>query len=332
MLEDEGIELVDSTTFLGRCCRRPGVLTRRAPDQTRIRGHRLRPRDRAANRRARLGQTVVMRDRACVAVEAMEGTDETIERAARIVAGQRLVVVKVSKPAQDMRFDVPVVGLRTVEAMRRSNATALAIDAGKHFALRSRRADRRRGRSADRHQAFAPASARCRQERSAADERAESSSRGRGGRGRFWPQPRARLPRARRRELVGVVDSNLDRARKAAAEFGCEAIADLAALTGRVDAASVAVPTVEHARIGCQILEQGIDVLVEKPIAASLAEADALIAAARRGNRILQVGHLERFNPAVVAAEKLLRGRFILKFIGSECLRRAAWILMWCTT
>ncbi len=106
--------------------------------------------------------------------------------------------------------------------------------------------------------------------------------------------------------LVGVVDSNFERARKVAAEFGCEAIADVAALKGRADAVSLAVPTVEHARIGCQILELGVDVLVEKPIAASLDEADALIAAARRGNRILQAGHLERFNPAVVAAEKIV--------------------------
>ena len=78
-----------------------------------------------------LGQTVVVSGRACVAIEAMEGTDETIERAARIASGQRLVVVKVSKPCQDMRFDVPVVGLKTIEVMRRSNATALAIDAGR---------------------------------------------------------------------------------------------------------------------------------------------------------------------------------------------------------
>ncbi len=78
-----------------------------------------------------LGQTVVVRDRACVAIEAMEGTDETIERAARIAGGQRLVVVKVSKPRQDMRFDVPVVGLKTIEVMSSSNATALAIDAGR---------------------------------------------------------------------------------------------------------------------------------------------------------------------------------------------------------
>ncbi len=131
VLADEGIELVDSTKFLGALLPAAGILTRRAPDQTESAdinyGRSIAQQIAALD----LGQTVVVRDRACVAIEAMEGTDETIERAARIVAGQRLVVVKVSKPAQDMRFDVPVVGLRTIEVMRRSNATALALDAGK---------------------------------------------------------------------------------------------------------------------------------------------------------------------------------------------------------
>ncbi len=131
VLADEGIELVDSTKFLGALLPTAGILTRRAPDQTESAdiayGRSIAQQIAALD----LGQTVVVRDRACVAIEAMEGTDETIERAARIVAGQRLVVVKVSKPAQDMRFDVPVVGLRTIEVMRRSNATALALDAGK---------------------------------------------------------------------------------------------------------------------------------------------------------------------------------------------------------
>jgi hypothetical protein len=78
-----------------------------------------------------VGQTVVIADRACVAVEAMEGTDETIARAARLTGGKTLVVVKVSKPGQDMRFDVPVVGLPTIEQMRIAGATALAVDAGR---------------------------------------------------------------------------------------------------------------------------------------------------------------------------------------------------------
>jgi len=131
VLEGEGIELVDSTKFLGSLLPATGVLTRRAPDDAetadiaygRQIAHQIAGLD--------LGQTVVIRDRACVAVEAMEGTDETIERAARIAGGQKLVVVKVSKPRQDMRFDVPVVGGKTIEVMRRSNATALAIDAGR---------------------------------------------------------------------------------------------------------------------------------------------------------------------------------------------------------
>jgi DUF1009 family protein len=129
VLEDEGIELVDSTKFLGSLLPAPGILTQRAPDAAEsadIEYGRQVARQIAG---LDLGQTVVVRDRACVAVEAMEGTDETIERAARIAGGQKLVVVKVSKPRQDMRFDVPVIGTRTIEVMRRSNAMALAIDA-----------------------------------------------------------------------------------------------------------------------------------------------------------------------------------------------------------
>lgn len=129
VLEEEGIHLVDSTAFLGPLLPGPGVLTRRAPSEAEAAdiayGREIAGRIAALD----LGQTVVVRDRACVAIEAMEGTDETLERAARISGGKPLVVVKVAKPRQDMRFDVPVVGLRTIEVMRRANATALAIDA-----------------------------------------------------------------------------------------------------------------------------------------------------------------------------------------------------------
>jgi DUF1009 family protein len=129
VLEDEGIELVDSTKFLGPLLPEPGVLTKREPDEAEAAdidyGRHVAQQIAGLD----LGQTVVVRDRACVAIEAMEGTDEAIERAARITGGQRLVVVKVSKPKQDMRFDVPVVGAKTIAVMRVSNATALAIDA-----------------------------------------------------------------------------------------------------------------------------------------------------------------------------------------------------------
>ena len=129
LLEDEGIRLVDSTKFLEPLVATPGVLTRRAPDAAEYAdiayGREIARKIAGLD----LGQTVVIADRACVAIEAMEGTDATIERAASLAAGRRLVVVKVSKPSQDMRFDVPVVGLPTIEVMQRAGATALAIDA-----------------------------------------------------------------------------------------------------------------------------------------------------------------------------------------------------------
>jgi DUF1009 family protein len=131
MLEEQGIEVLDSTTFLKPLLAGVGLLTRREPELS----------ERADVEYGReiakkiagldIGQTVVVADRACVAVEAMEGTDETIERAARLSNGRRLVVVKVSKPDQDMRFDVPVVGVKTIEVMDRANARVLAVDAGK---------------------------------------------------------------------------------------------------------------------------------------------------------------------------------------------------------
>jgi DUF1009 family protein len=129
VLEKEGIELVDSTAFLKPLVPGVGILTKRKPDAREAEDIEYGLGVARHIAAMDLGQTVVVRDRACVAIEAMEGTDETIERAARITWGAELTVVKVSKPKQDMRFDVPVVGLPTVEVMKRCKATALAIDA-----------------------------------------------------------------------------------------------------------------------------------------------------------------------------------------------------------
>jgi UDP-2,3-diacylglucosamine hydrolase len=131
VFEEEGIQLVDSTLFLKPLLPEAGVLTRRAPSEHEAAdmGYGLEVARRLAG--MDIGQTVVIADRACVAVEAMEGTDETIARAARFANGRPLVVVKVSKPQQDMRFDVPVIGLPTVKSMGEAGATALAIDASR---------------------------------------------------------------------------------------------------------------------------------------------------------------------------------------------------------
>jgi len=122
---------VDSTLFLKPLLAAEGEMTGRAPDEGELAdiayGREI------ARKIAGLdiGQTIVVADRACVAIEAMEGTDAAIERAAGLSNGKRLVVVKVSKPQQDMRFDVPVVGVRTIRVMKRSNARVLAVDAGR---------------------------------------------------------------------------------------------------------------------------------------------------------------------------------------------------------
>jgi predicted dehydrogenase len=108
-------------------------------------------------------------------------------------------------------------------------------------------------------------------------------------------------------QLAGVVDADNDRAGAAAAEYNCPVYASPAELAGKVEAAVVAVPTSAHAEVGCTLLENGIDVLVEKPIAADLASARRLVDTAARHGRILQVGHLERFNPAVAALKKMVR-------------------------
>jgi predicted dehydrogenase len=107
-------------------------------------------------------------------------------------------------------------------------------------------------------------------------------------------------------ELVGFFDTDPERISAFANEFGGRVFSSLNELRGSVDAASVSVPTVAHAEVGCRLMEYGIDVLVEKPMAASLAEADKLLDSARRHSRILQIGHVERFNPAVLAVEPIL--------------------------
>src|SRR6266571_3980885 len=144
VLAEEGIILEDSTSMLEPLLSKAGVLTRRPPtepEQKNIDYGRAVARHLA---QFDIGQTVVVAEGACVAVEAMEGTDTTIERAGQImgslesnpsILSHALTVVKIAKPNQDMRFDVPVVGANTIEVMRNAGATCLAIDAGRCLLL-----------------------------------------------------------------------------------------------------------------------------------------------------------------------------------------------------
>jgi len=144
VLADEGITLENSTWLLEPLLVKPGVLTKRGPAEQELKSIEY---GRGVARELAqhdLGQTVVIAESACVAVEAMEGTDATIERAGQIMRSlheeastlsRALTVVKIAKPNQDMRFDVPVVGVKTIEVMQAAGATCLALDAGKCLLL-----------------------------------------------------------------------------------------------------------------------------------------------------------------------------------------------------
>ena len=131
VLEDEGIHLVDSTLFLQPLLPDPGVLTRRSPSEDEKRDLDYGYQIARELGRLDLGQTVVITDGACIALEAMEGTDAVMERAAALANGRPLRVVKLAKPNQDLRFDVPVIGPATVRLMSRLKATALSVEARK---------------------------------------------------------------------------------------------------------------------------------------------------------------------------------------------------------
>jgi DUF1009 family protein len=130
VLHDRGIELMDSTSLLQPLLARPGVLTKRPPTEEEQKDFEFGCRMADAIAGLDIGQTVAVKHQAVVAVEAMEGTDDVIARAGRL-AGPGVRIVKVAKPNQDMRFDVPVVGVATVQAMRAAGANALSVDAGK---------------------------------------------------------------------------------------------------------------------------------------------------------------------------------------------------------
>ena len=140
VLADEGITLENSTALLEPLLAKPGVLTKRAPSEAEKKSIEYGREVARGLAEYDIGQTVVVAESACVAVEAMEGTDATIERAGRIMASldpghstleRALTVIKVAKPNQDMRFDVPVIGVKTIEVMQKAGATCLAVDAGK---------------------------------------------------------------------------------------------------------------------------------------------------------------------------------------------------------
>jgi hypothetical protein len=330
-LEANGIKIRPSTLFLPELLAPPGILTRRRPTARERRDIAFGWTLAKEIGNLDIGQCLVVKDQAVLAVEAMEGTDETIERGGRLSQGQA-VVVKVSKPGQDLRFDVPAVGLQTVETMEKAGASVLVVEAGRTLIFDRDRmidaADRARiailslssaegmeevkDQLVDGPGGFEPRTVGIpRVLRVVVSPQAPRVAVvGAGYLGQFHAEKYAALEEA---HLVAVADLDLARAQQVAERCSCQAFSSHRDLIGKVDAVSVVVPPQNHYLVAREFVEAGIHVLVEKPMTVSLEEADAIIALARARGLILQVGHLERFNPAVLAARPYIRQPLFLE-------------------
>ena len=325
-LEEHGIKVRPSTLFLPELLAPPGILTRRKPNARERRDIEFGWTMAKEIGKLDVGQCILVRDQSVLAIEAIEGTDETIRRGGSLGKSE-VVVVKVSKPNQDLRFDVPAVGLQTIETMKEVGASVLVVEAGKTLIFDRekmiRAADDARiailcktedGKSISERDGepvvFWPKAdvAHARKPSPSPKPRITVNASapkvavvGVGYLGQFHAEKYAALEET---NLVAVVDLEPTRARQTAETFSCQGCSSHRDLIGKVDAASVVVPTRDHFQVARDLLEAGIHVLVEKPMTVSLKEADSLIQLAQTNNLVLQVGHLERFNPAVVAARE----------------------------
>ncbi len=332
-LESEGILIQPSTIFLPELLAPEGILTRRKPNRREQVDIGFGWNLAKAIGRLDIGQCVVVKNRAVLAVEGIDGTDATIMRGGRLCR-EGAVIIKVSKPMQDLRFDVPAAGSDTIEVMKRVNARVLVLEAGRTLLFdRERTIDaadsagisivvRSDGSGAEEHEdddalavlksnlpdsnGWRPmehteepqAVSRAVLVRSPRPGAIRTAVIGVGYLGRFHAQKYARLPES---DLVAIVDIEGGRAEQVAAEVRARSTSDYRELFGKVDAVSIVTPTPQHFAIAKEFLAAGVHVLLEKPMTKSLEEADELIAIAGKSGAILQVGHLERFNSAFTA-------------------------------
>jgi DUF1009 family protein/predicted dehydrogenase len=335
-LEAHGITIRPSTLFLPELLAPEGILTRRKPGSRERRDIEFGWKLAKEIGMLDIGQCLVVKDQAVLAVEAIEGTDETILRGGQL-GRKKAVIIKVSKPKQDLRFDVPAVGLQTVETMKEVGASVLVIESGRtlifdkeemiesankaRITILSRAADD--GPRPELEQPLAAAGAFATEDEAYDDIQvvgkplittSPAAPRvgviGVGYLGRFHAEKYAAMEDA---NLVAVVDLESDRAQEIADRFSCQAHKSYRELFGELDAVSVVVPTQDHYTVSRDFLEAGIHVMVEKPMTSTLEEADSLIDLARARNLVLQVGHLERFNPAVVAAREHVHQPFFVE-------------------
>lgn len=336
-LESEGIRIEPSTLFLPSLLAPEGILTRRKPNERERLDIEFGWHCAKSIGYLDVGQCIVVRNQAVLAIEGIDGTDATILRGGRLCQ-EGAIVIKVSKPIQDMRFDVPAVGHETIETMKRVNARVLVVEAGKTLmfdreemidlanaagitVLVRRDATEEAGKAAPEVQDYStdytgpkalpgtvktpPALIRLPHEGAL-----RVGVVGVGYLGRFHSQKYARLTEA---DLVAVADMNEEQARRVAAEVETQASTDYRELIGRVDAVSIVTPTNSHYAIARDFLNAGVHVLLEKPMTQTLEQADELIAIAKEKGCVLQVGHLERFNSAFMGIEQRLRNPMFLE-------------------
>jgi len=337
-LQSEGIRIESSTLFLPSLLAPEGILTRRKPNRREQADMDFGWRIAKSIGNLDVGQCIVVKDQTVVAVESIDGTDATILRGGGLCR-QGAVVVKVSKPIQDLRFDVPAVGLATIETMKKVQARTLVVEADRTLMFDRdgmiEEADRAgisivvyRGdgeapqlrSSQDFLAAFSSPPAEAPPEptpalpplfvREAMPDALRVAVIGVGYLGRFHAEKYARSPRAR---LEAVVDLDEARARDTSERVCTQAICDYRDLLGKVDAVSIVTPTNHHYSIARDFLAAGVHVLVEKPMTCTVEEADHLIQLAEDNGCVLQVGHLERFNPAFQAIAPLVHHPMFLE-------------------
>ncbi|MGV8074661.1 MAG: UDP-2,3-diacylglucosamine diphosphatase LpxI domain-containing protein [Syntrophobacteraceae bacterium] len=326
-LELEGIRVEPSTIFLPSLLAPEGILTRRKPNRQEQADMAFGWKTAKAFGYIDIGQCLVVKNAAVLAVEGIDGTDVTILRGGRLCR-EGAVVIKVSKPIQDLRFDVPAVGLDTIETMKRVQARVLVIEAGRtlmfdrekmidaadaaRITIMARRDETvpiseqdylSRGIEQPTDSATSPAATAAPKPpailiRSPKADALRVGVVGVGYLGRFHAHKYARLPEA---NLVGVADVNEAQVRRVSEEVQAPAFMDYRELIGKVDAVSIVTPTPFHFEVAKDFLAAGVHVLLEKPITTTLEEADALVALAQEKGCTLQVGHLERFNSSFQA-------------------------------
>ncbi len=343
-LETEGIRIEQSTLFLPSLLVPEGVLTRRKPNHQEMLDIEYGWRMAKSFGKLDIGQCIVVKDKSVLAVEGMDGTDATITRGGGL-CGKGAIVVKVCKPIQDDRFDIPAVGLATIETMRKVNASVLVFEAGKSLVfdrdkmidaanaarisiIARKDAEADAGGGDEGSGSGEPAVPAPERERPGAAPRPPGWASspvlirepepgslkvgviGTGYLGRFHAQKYAGLRDA---SLVAVVDTDEERAKTIAQTCKTESLKDYRELFGRVDAVSIVTPTFNHYAIAKDFLAEGVHVLLEKPMTRTLEEADHLIALAREKGCVLQIGHLERFNPAFMSLAPHLRNPIFIE-------------------